>query len=104
MAYGWIITKDHLAESMNDEYGNDTGVCGPRDITPEIETALKAGKGHTFYMYDDDGEKYYTGKMLATGEDVDSEEAISSPLDNFGMPNAGCTLIKYHGKPEWAIG
>jgi len=103
MAYGWIITKDHLAEEFED-YSSDAGVTGPRGISDEMVADLKAGKGHTFYMYDDDGNRYYTGKMIATGDDEETEWAIGSPLDNFGTPNAGCTLIKYHGKPTWDIG
>jgi hypothetical protein len=47
-------------------------------------------------MYDDDGELYYEGYSLA-GSDF-------GPLWDFGMPNAGCTGIKYKGKSgkyEW---
>jgi hypothetical protein len=37
-------------------------------------------------MYDDDSELYYAGKIWG---DFDGFE----PLDDFGMPNGGCTQI-----------
>jgi hypothetical protein len=39
-------------------------------------------------MYDDDGKLYYAGTIWG---DYDGFE----PLDDFGMPNAGCTSIEY---------
>lgn len=41
-----------------------------------------------FIMEDCDGEVYYRGKIAG---EFDGFE----PLDDFGMPNAGCTDIKY---------
>lgn len=49
---------------------------------------LKAGEGQRFRMYDDDGELYYDGRIVG---DYDGFE----PLDDFGMPNVGCTNIRY---------
>lgn len=103
MAYGWIINKDYLADQLGDDY-DDTGVMGPRNISEKMEADLKAGKGYTFYMYDDDGERYYKGRAIWDAEDEGSEEACFGPLDDFGRPNAGCTLIKWHGHPEWDCG
>jgi len=46
-----------------------------------------------FRMYDDDGNLYYSGRMKI--EDFD-------PLDDYGMPNAGCTYLKYRrGNKAW---
>lgn len=102
--YGWIITKDHL---WNPEYDspedNETGTIGPSDITPELKALLNSGKGHTFYMRDDDRELYYTGKLVWDGEEPD-EEALAGPLDDFGRPNAGAIMIDYHERPDWSIG
>ena len=86
--YGWIITKDVLD-------GVDVNVIGPGSVSDLMVSELKSGKGRSFRMYDDDGELYYEGKLLpATCED----ERLFGPLDDFGMPNAGCTDIKYFNK------
>lgn len=115
--YAWIITKDHLAEcegheSTDGPIGNvvycdgscnrgEAGITGPSTATEEDLARLKAGKGDTFKMYDDDGELYYTGRLVVSGETThDDEEACIGPLDDFGMPNAGCTEIRWPGHPE----
>jgi hypothetical protein len=105
MAYGWIIDVDHLA----DGHTNERGVMGPRGIAPAVESALRAGHGVPFQMRDDDGELYYSGRIidaptvaagvqpatLSTLQHVDGFE----PLDDFGRGNAGCTSIEYRGGP-----
>lgn len=93
--YGWIITRDHL-EEPGSEY-DATGTAGPRDIPADTLEALRAGKGDTFTMYDDDDERYYTGRAMALEWD---EEACSGPLDDYGTPNAGCTRIRWSNHPE----
>ena len=45
-------------------------------------------------MKDDDGNLYYEG--LIFGDYMGFE-----PLDEFGMPNAGCTIIEYNIKGKW---
>ena len=50
MAYGWIITKDHI------DNNEAKGVAGPRTISKATEIALNAGEGTKFKMSDDDGE------------------------------------------------
>ena len=67
------------------------GTFGPFGITEEQQKLLKAGKGTQFKMYDDDHILVYTGRLLG---DPNSEEGFG-PLDDFGMPDAGCTGIKY---------
>ena len=81
MAYRWIITKDRIGD------GENKGVEGPYDADPNV-TNNKA----TFSMYDDDGECYYEGYIFG---DYDGFE----PLEDYGMPNDGCTGIKIDG--EW---
>lgn len=49
-----------------------------------------------FRMLDDDGEVYYLGQS----NDADSEAAFA-PLDDYGMPNAGCTEIQYLRNGRW---
>jgi len=80
--YAWLITHDYVS---NEE---DRGTIGPRGcpLTSEEITAT----GIPFRMLDDDGEVYYHG--LYKGPD---DETLFAPLDDFGMPNAGCTSIQY---------
>jgi hypothetical protein len=95
--YAWLITKDHLVEQFP-EQGSDEGLTGPRDITREQEERLKKGEGHAFRMHDDDGELYYSGRLLG---DRDDEIEGFAPLNDYGMPGAGCTTIQYHRNGKW---
>jgi len=104
MTYAWVITFDLLNPATEGEfigsgyYGDEVGTIGPGDISPELKKKIEAlGKnpGHVvpdgfekFKLFDDDDTLYYMG--IITG-DYDGFE----PLDDFGMPNAGCTDIKY---------
>ena len=83
-AYAWLIDRDHLA----DELHNETGTAGPRNTAPELAAALNRGEGLPFEMYDDDGEHYYSGRIVGTFEGYE-------PLADYGAPNAGATLITY---------
>lgn len=98
-AYGWIISQDCLASSFDardhDDYRDEAGTMGPRNLAPAAEAALKDGGGAAFRMKDDDGEVYYKGRIV--GGDYMGFE----PLDDFGMPNAGCTSIEYWEGKEW---
>lgn len=89
--YGWLITKDVLAEDLELE-DNETGVYGPRGCSKKLHDALLSGKGHKFKMYDDDDVLYYRGVFIG---DPESEEGFA-PLDDFGTPNAGCVRIDYY--------
>jgi hypothetical protein len=111
--YGWVITKDVLFEGGGFER-SDVGVVGPRDVHPEIEARLSKGEGLKFRMKDDDGEVYYEGRIVFA-EPVEVKRYESpywkkgitgsvpeegfGPLNDFGMPTAGCTAIEY-----WAPG
>lgn len=81
--YAWKIT-----EYNKDLFDDSNLVSGPANITYKLQLELDADHGTEFKMYDDDGEWYYTG--LIVGE-FDKRE----PLDDFGLPNAGCTEIRY---------
>lgn len=91
--YAWIIDKDHI------DAGQDDGRTGPRNISPLMEQMLKAEPkcGIAFRMRDDDDELYYEGRILLSLEDPDAFDGQEqfAPLDDFGMPNAGCTTIEY---------
>jgi hypothetical protein len=113
--YGWIITRDYLAEDDTMPDGTDVGRMGPGStITPETsETLAKflatiGGKhpgngnlpdGATWWrMFDDDDILYYEGILIGDAED---EESGFSPLDNYGKPGAGCVRIDYYRDGEW---
>ena len=72
----WVITQD-------------CGVVNDCENATAEQIKLLAEKGFTekFKMLDDDGELYYIGQAKP-GADFE-------PLDDFGMPNAGCTEIQY---------
>lgn len=90
--YAWLIATDHLHESDPAMFtDNDAGTAGPLGATDEQVAALKAGHGTAFRLKDDDGELYYSGRFL--GDSMGGE--AFAPLEDFGMPNAGCTMIEY---------
>ena len=76
----WIITKDNIS------LGNctDVGTKGPYNHNNTLVNKAR------FSLYDDDKVCYYEGYIF--GEFNGFE-----PLDDFGMPNAGCTLVKLNG-------
>jgi hypothetical protein len=80
--YNWVITKDYI---NNDR---ESGLTGPHNKS--IYTANEAN----FRMLDDDGNLYYEGTIWG-------DYSGFEPLDDFGMPNAGCTGIQYKDSGEW---
>ncbi|MEP7128046.1 MAG: hypothetical protein ABI729_04220 [Chitinophagales bacterium] len=99
----WIIDTDHLAEPGDRD---DAGRIGPDDAPADLvrRLRLKSQPGQTFRLYDDDGELYYTGRVLfeprdgepVTIETADEEDAFG-PLWDFGTPNAGAVDLRYFG-------
>lgn len=100
--YGWIITQDYTADTSEPEGTNLSakGVMGPHNINPDIEKQLEAGRGRAFRMKDDDGETYYSGRIITPPEDEQGEMDFA-PLDDFGKPNAGATEIWYWIDSKW---
>jgi len=86
MSYGWIITHDY---TESDE--SDVGVIGQSGVQLTKEQILK---GRAFKMKDDDGNIVYRGRIIGKYNGFE-------PLDDFGMPNAGCTVIWYFVKGKW---
>lgn len=76
----WVITKDH---GVVEDCENAT--------SEQVKQIIEDGFTEKFELYDDDEELYYSGYAKQTN-DTDGFE----PLDDFGMPNAGCTIIKYY--------
>jgi hypothetical protein len=90
--YGWIIVSDLLDDRT-------VAIIGPRNISPAIEAQLRNGAGETFRLKDDDGEPYFLGRFIG---DSTSEHAFG-PLDDYGMPDSGCTSIEYHRGGRWEV-
>jgi len=98
----WYITEDKL-EKITADKGSFI-ICGGADPRWESEGWYKEDGtktivtpfAHKFRMLDDDGIVYYVGYC----EDGDSEEAFN-PLDDYGMPNDGCTEIQYWENGKW---
>lgn len=124
MNYGWIVDKDHLS-APDGQYPDDTldrkGVMGPRDIEPELQARLEAGEGAKWRCYDDDGELYYSGRLVRTeGEDFDlvpceggrtpycvrcdgEEHEWFGPLWDFALPDAGAVIIRFEKDGKWGV-
>lgn len=80
----WIIDRDYI----------DTGAVGTCSRSWKKHPERHAEATVRFRMLDDDGNVYYGGRCTP---DVEFQ-----PLDNFGMPNAGCTTIQFTGEDgEW---
>lgn len=97
--YGWVITRDVLFEKgygweMEYEWKDVVGTIGGQDTTFTKEEILK---GVTFRLYDDDMNLYYEGKIVG-------EYSGFEPLDDFGMPDSGCTFIRYENEKLWFNG
>ncbi|MBW2636012.1 MAG: hypothetical protein JRC86_00550 [Deltaproteobacteria bacterium] len=88
--YCWFISEDHIAQP-GDKPGTNLNAVGVQGPSNAPQTIGEGWEVVPFRMYDDDGILYYAGMIMA--EDVNSEEALFGPLDDFGTPNAGCTRI-----------
>ncbi len=80
--YRWTITKDHLDGNNAD---SRVGTVGPHDADDSV-----TDNAERFSLYDDDSICYYEGMLYGDFEGFE-------PLDDFGTPNAGCTMMKLGG-------
>lgn len=94
MAY--IITKDLLENKAST-------VEGPAMADIRVLERLKNGEGEEFRLLDDDRNLYYEGRFIDDSENEEYQpEAEFQPLDCYGLPNAGCTIIQYKNEAgEW---
>lgn len=91
----WTITVDRFAEpnhAPGTNY-NAVGIVGPRAATLTAEQIINHPSAVPFEMYTDDRELVYEGFLV--GDDV------LAPLDQFGMPNFGCTQINVKKDGQW---
>ncbi len=91
----WTITEDHVADpdAKPGTNANAVGVVGPRGAVLSSKEIVDHPDSIPFRMRDDDHELVYVGFLL--GDD------LFAPLDDFGMPNAGCTEIEVREHGEW---
>jgi hypothetical protein len=81
----WIILKDRIS----DVAAGERSAVGVRSCNHKEGAKLP----YRFRLLDDDGEVYYEGRM---------SELDFDPLDDYGMPNAGCTELQYReGNGPW---
>ena len=79
--YAWVVDIDHIMD------GEDAGVTGPRNAPSLLIGMLTHGAGQTWRARDDDGNLYYTGRIVGQYDG-------DAPLRDFAMPNAGATSIR----------
>lgn len=81
--YIWIIDK--VFEDSDKRF---VGVTGPSDGDILL---LDKGTGRRFRLLTDDRDLIAEGRLFGDEKTADD----FAPLDNFGMPNWGCTIISY---------
>ena len=89
----WVINKSFIDNEnglMDGTTYKPVEICGPTGWGPETRPI------YMFRMRDDDNNLYYEGYCTAES---------FAPLDDFGMPNDGCTTIEYFDQRtrEWNI-
>jgi hypothetical protein len=82
---GWII------DWVDDEFleASEVGTQGPRDGDEDLSHYTMK-----FRLRDGDNILYYEGRMTPQCLDAYGQ-GYGNPLDDFGMPNAGCTTLQY---------
>lgn len=111
--YAWKIQTDHLHEKEGTNpsavgcYSASGFVRHPNPPAPaaNLLERIDAGEGHKFRLLDDDETLYYEGRILIAGDNCLDELGGGGfePLDEFGMPDSGCTGIQYFNEEdgEW---
>lgn len=94
-SYGWIIDIDRVScDGPELDVLSRVGTIGPLNIRPVIHARLLARDiapdVKRWRCLDDDGEVYYEGRYIGSGE-ADG----FGPLEDFARPDAGATTIEY---------
>src|SRR5262249_8693792 len=97
--YAWVVTRDY---SPQPDAGpgspeNAAGLSGPEGITLTPEEIERHPDAQRFRLCCE-GEVCYEGYFVNGG---DPGVTGLEPLNDFGMPNAGCTSIEYFQGGEW---
>jgi hypothetical protein len=83
------ITKDLLENKAST-------VEGPAMADIRVLERLRNGEGEAFRLLDDDRIPYYEGLFIDDSENEEYQPAAEfQPLDCYGLPNAGATIIQY---------
>lgn len=116
--YAWIIDRDHLYEEDKnwvnnpDRLKNEAGITGPHDAPEHLLAILRyPDEGTKWRAYDDDGIRYYSGRIVVEGGPYDGdeilegpEEAFFGPLWDYCEPGSGCTYLKYkNNEGKWTF-
>lgn len=90
--YYWQITFDRIADAgaPAGTNANAVGIASGNPAVKDREGIIES----RFDLFDDDGNKYYAGKIWHR-----NGEELFTPLDQFGAPNAGCTYAYIDGEP-----
>lgn len=98
--YAWTITEDRI--NTDGTIPSRVGTLGPRDAHDAHCAAVQKPGPHRvrFRMYDDDGTYYYGGFLTYDPELTEHLEPSWKPVEDFGMPDAGCVRISYPDRPE----
>lgn len=100
--YAWLIVQDHLHDEDPDEVSDDAGRIGPSDADEELVHRLHNGEGETWSVWDDDGIKYFTGRIVTDDPDeMGTEDFCVAPLRDYAGPGAGAVHIEYPRHPDW---
>ena len=95
-AYGWVIDQDFIV-GAGGGCRCEVGTIGPRNASDSVVQALNEGRGAMFRLLDGDRNLYYQGRIC----DPLGDATMFEPLCDFGMPNAGCTIIQYLAAGLW---
>lgn len=97
--YAWIITEDRINDDGS--VPSRVGTMGPSNAHPDFCAAVAKPGRHRirFRMYDDEGTYYYGGFLTFDPDCPAYIEPAWAPVDDFGMPDAGCTQISYPQRP-----
>lgn len=107
MRYAWKVDTDHMPDPTcpPGSYSNAGGVTGPGDAPADLLARLDKGEGRKWKIYDDDGELYYSGRIVFEdpAEEVgnDIPDLAFRPLWDFAAGNAGATEIRYFMDGRW---
>ena len=92
--YCWTIDS-----VMDEDDFRCVGVVGPRKATMTHDEIKNHPLAQKFRLYDDDD------NLIASGYYVGSDgEEMFGPLDDYGLPNFGCSYITYFDAQKgWEI-